>query len=171
MVAASIVFLVLAIVVGLGGAALHRHSSTFNRAVGHCSRCGGRNRAAADALNARLVLECENPACRNLAYHSVRASAMSLFGVVRIVLIGLGAMMCWNFGALQEFGVAAKLGTLIVSLLLVSVFASFLVRLVALVLMQADLPPSWQAEIVAHLAPPPWRSDQVRPADDHRPSS
>jgi ribosomal protein S27AE len=138
-------------------------SKSFTRSLSKCPACGGKASVHADPSNSRLILQCGNGDCGKTSFRHVRASAMSLFGVARFLLIFL---IIWIFFLLSRqlkwsntVELFAAFGVLVIGWIVVS----FLVRFIAHIILECNPSPIWQNEIVAHLAPPPfWQGGESR---------
>ncbi|MHC4365538.1 MAG: hypothetical protein ACYSTJ_08740 [Planctomycetota bacterium] len=151
---------VILIVLILGWAAailwLKIHGKAVSVAVSSCPKCGGKTAVTPDPPNSRLAVLCQDDSCGCTSYRSVRASALSLFGVTQLLLAFLAAALGYALGDALGYRPAARAFTALVGLLLGGIVARFFVHLVVLALLQSNLQPAWQEEIVAYLAPPPF---------------
>lgn len=135
---------------------LKRHGKAVAEAVSTCPKCGGKTTVTADPPNSRLVVLCQDNNCGCASSHSVRASALSLFGVTQLLLAFLTGALGYALGDALGYRPTGRAFAALVGILLGGVVARFFVRMVVFALLQSNLPPAWQEEIVAYLAPPPF---------------
>jgi hypothetical protein len=145
--------LVIAAVLALLVVRLIRHLYRLRQALSCCPACGAHLLVRPDPGRALLVARCLESHCGHGFTHAVRPSGLSLFGVAQLGLTLLTAVACLC-GA--RGGGAATLPVALAAAAAGAIAARFLVRLVAFTMLQRELSPFWQSEIVAHLAPPPW---------------
>jgi hypothetical protein len=122
-----------------------------------CPECGGKNAVTPDAENSRLVVLCQEADCGRTTYLAVRASALSLFGVTQLLLTLLAAVLGYKLGLAVGFDTTGRWLIAFAALVLGRVLARFIVLMVVFALLRCKPSPAWQKEIVAHLAPPPWK--------------
>lgn len=118
-----------------------------------CPKCGGRTSVSGNPSNSRLVIECKGKHCDYRSFISVRASALSLFGLMQLILTfivgALGFVLAHKLG----YGPAGRILAAVVFAIAGGLIARSFVRFVAFSLLRSDLSPAWHKEIVAYLAP------------------
>ena len=129
-------------------------SKAFAKSVSSCPTCDKEVSVSPDPANSRLVLQCENGDCGATSFRKVRASALSLFGLARLILVFLVAAVSYLFAEWLGWDWWGRVFAILGGLLMGWLVVSFLVRLCARVLLECCPSPILQSEIVAHLAPP-----------------
>lgn len=143
---------------------LKRHEKIVSEAVSTCPECGGATTVTPDPPNSQLVVQCQANNCGCTLSRSVRASALSLFGVTLVLLTILAGVLGHSLAFALGCGPAGKAFAILLGIFLGGMVARFLVRLAAFALLQSKLPPAWQEEVVAYLAPPPFLTRKARAA-------
>ena len=144
---------------------LNRHRKIVSEAVSTCPECGGETTVTPDPPNSRLVVLCQDNNCGCASSRSVRASALSLFGVTQLLLTFLAGALGYALGNVLGYRPAGRALAALTGILLGGIGVRFLVRLVVFALLQSRLPPAWQEEMVAYLAPPPWKAQGANPLE------
>jgi hypothetical protein len=145
------------------GIYMNLRGGAFARSLSSCPACGCKVSVRADPENSRLVLQCENGDCGKISFRHVRASALSLFGVARFLLVFLTAALFYWFAGRMDWSLKGRLFAFSGGILVVWIFVSFLIRLAAHIILEFNPSPIWKSEIVAHLAPPPfWQGQEGR---------
>lgn len=123
-------------------------------ALARCPQCGGEVTVSPEPHNSRFVAQCRNSKCGHSFSYPVRASALSLPGVLQIsatLFCGVAAYLCVR-GAGRGLQLAAVLAAVLVG----GAIVRFVLRLAAHALLQSSAPLSWKDEMIAYLAPPPF---------------
>jgi hypothetical protein len=155
------VILVVGITSILAGCiSLNLRRQMFAKRLSSCPTCGKEVSVRPDPGNSRFVLQCENNGCRKVSFRQVRASALSLFGVVRCLLVFLAAALSYLFAEQLGWNLSGRLLAIFGGLLIGWIVVSIIVRQVARIILACNPSPVWQNEIIAHLAPPPFRNGQ-----------
>ena len=117
-----------------------------------CEQCGGELSIKAEPYRSRFVANCTNQECGYCVQYPIRASALSLPGVVQ----WLGAIVCGAVGSIFTQGLGAVIHALalILGFLLGWACFSLCLRFAALALLESRIPLRWKAELIAYLAPP-----------------
>jgi hypothetical protein len=151
----AVLLLALVVAATAGVAVLWSRSGAFKKSVSFCGNCGGEVSVSPDPSNSRLVLQCKDDTCGRIEFCQVRASALSLFGVVQHLLTILIAAASYATGTWLELSAWCRALAVAASLLAGWAAARFLVRCCAFGLLACRPPPIWQKEIVAYVARPP----------------
>ena len=126
----------------------------LNAALARCPECGGDVAVVPEPEHSRFVARCCDAECGHCFSQPVRASALSLPGVIQIgatILCGLVAYLCASDPG-RPVKVVAVVGAVIVG----SAIARFVLRLGAHMVLQSSMPLGWKEEMIAYLAPPPF---------------
>ena len=126
-----------------------------------CSKCGGITTATADPSNSRIVILCKDEKCRHSSSRSVRASALSLFGILQILFTVLAGALGYKTGQVFGYQTFGKAILILVCALLGGIIMRFIIRGVVLTMLQYKPSMAWQEEIVAYLAPPPFLNRKI----------
>jgi hypothetical protein len=159
----AIIFIALIFGVLVGCIILKLRGRAFARRISSCPACGQEGSVSPDPENSRLVLQCKNGACGSTSFRHVRASALSLFGLSRFVLVFLVVLLSDALAEWLDWNGWGRVFVILAGLLMGWIVVSFLIRLCAHVLLEFSPSPILQNEIVAHLAPPSfWQGQQNR---------
>lgn len=135
---------------------LRKHRKILDAAVSSCDRCGAGTVVTPDPPNSQLMVQCQAADCGHVFSRPVRASALSLFGVTQLVLVLLAGAVGYGVVAALEGDSTGRVLAAFACCVFGFVVVRFLIRALAFTLLQRKLSPSWQEEIVAYLAPPPF---------------
>ncbi len=135
---------------------LSRRGKRLSRTLSVCSKCGASTEVTPDAIHSRLMVSCQAGECGHVSIRPVRASALSMFGITQLVLTLLAAGTCLQLGRAMGLGPTGRFVMGGIGLVFGYAVARFLVMSVVHSLRRSKSP-AWQEEVVAYLAPPPWR--------------
>jgi len=134
---------------------LKNHVKAINDALARCPQCGGEIRITPEPYESRFAARCCNPECNHTFFHPVRASALSVPGLIQI----LGTITC-SAGA--YVGTHGSIVATIAVLLIGGVVIRFVLRLTAFIIVQSSASLGWKDEMIAYLAPPPFLKRECR---------
>jgi hypothetical protein len=127
------------------------YRKTLKRELTVCPRCGGGLSLNCEPYHSRIATKCAAEGCGYSGRRRVRASALSLFGVVR-----LSGYLLWGACvAIKWYDPSFSLSLIAVAILFLLGAAgiSFLVRVIAVMVMQSNLPLTLREDAVSHLVP------------------
>ena len=128
--------------------------------ISTCPKCGRLSSVSADPSNSRLAVECKGNDCDCHSFFPVRASALSLFGLARLVLTIVCGILGFGFGWRLGFRLVGNTLVALACMIIGGIVIGFFIRLICFSLLRSNVSPIWQKEIVAHLAPSPFSNRQ-----------
>ncbi len=137
-------------VTDLGG----RRSRSLKEIFAHCSQCGGEVVVTPEPHHARFVARCQNSECGYSLEYPVRASALSLPGVLQVMtalLCGLGVYWC-----MRDASRGLMIAAVFMAVLVGGFMVRFVLRMAAYGILLSSAPWGWKKEMMTYLAAPPF---------------
>ncbi len=134
---------------------MSRDAKTVSEALRACPKCGSRVAVSPEPYRSCFDAKCLDTQCGHAFSYHVRACAFSLPSCFTIS----GTILCGVAAHLYTRGIPGWIPvfTIILSVFLGGAVLALIFRFAALVLLCTRLPLSWKEELIAYLAPPPFR--------------
>lgn len=141
-----------------------RRDEVSKDALVRCSRCGALVIATPEPHESRFAVRCTDPACGHVYTRAVRASALSLPGVLQISGTVFGAAAAYL--GTRGLGTGLRCAAVLAALVAAWTISRFILRLAAHAVLQSSAAPGWKSEMIAYLAPAPSSRPMSKEGDD-----
>lgn len=129
-------------------------SKSFNKRISFCPTCKKRVNVSSDLEKSRLVLGCTNNLCNEITFFKVRPSLLSLFGLIRFILIVFCGVFFYFLPQWLELNQLSRISMTFIGFLSGWIGVTLIVKKFSHYLLRYIQSPILQSEIVSHLTQP-----------------